>query len=112
VGMVIHPQNVTGQMEGGMDMGLGLALREIYTAGKTKDWVTFKFPTIGESCPMEIMLVETPRSRGPLGATGVAEMSIMPTAPAVINAIHNAAGIWICDLPATPKKIKAALARR
>jgi aldehyde oxidoreductase len=110
VGMVIHPQNVTGQMEGGMDMGMGLALREKYTAGKTKDWVTFKFPTIEDSCPMEVVLVETPRLRGPLGATGVAEMSIMPSAPAVINAIKNAIGVWICDLPATPEKIKAALA--
>jgi aldehyde oxidoreductase len=111
VGMVIHPQNVTAQMEGGMDMGIGLALREKYTAGKTKDWATFKFPTIGDSCPMEVVLVETPRSMGPLGATGVAEMSIMPTAPAIINAIYNAAGVWICDLPATPDKIKAALSR-
>jgi aldehyde oxidoreductase len=110
VGTVIHPQNVIGQMEGGMDMGIGLALREKYVAGKTKDWVTFKFPTIGHSCSMEVILVETPRLKGPLGATGVGEMSIMPTAPAVINAIKNAIGAWICDLPATPDKIKAALA--
>jgi aldehyde oxidoreductase len=110
VGTVIHPQNVIGQMEGGMDMGIGLALREKYVAGRTKDWVTFKFPTIGDSCPMEVILVETPRLKGPLGATGVGEMSIMPTAPAVINAIKNAIGVWICDLPATPDKIKAALA--
>jgi aldehyde oxidoreductase len=109
VGTILHPQNVTGQMEGGMDMGMGLALREKYTAGKTKDWVTFKFPTIGDSCPMEVILVETPRSKGPLGATGVGEMSLMPSAPAVINAINNAIGVWICDLPATPDKIKAAL---
>lgn len=109
VGTVIHPQNVTGQMEGGMDMGVGLALREKYTAGKTKDWITFKFPTIGDSFPMEVLLVETPRLKGPLGATGVGEMSIMPAAPAVINAIKNATGVWICDLPATPDKIKAAI---
>ena len=45
-GPVIHPQNLTGQLEGGMDMGVGFALREEYIAGKTKDWVTFKFPTM------------------------------------------------------------------
>lgn len=109
VGNVIHPQNVTAQMEGGLDMGVGLALREQYIAGKTTDWIKFKFPTIGESCPMEVLIVETPRSKGPLGATGVAEMSLISTAPAIINAIHNATGIWIRDLPATPDKIKAEL---
>ena len=43
-GKVINPQNLTGQLEGGMDMGVGYALREEYIAGKTKDWRTFKFP--------------------------------------------------------------------
>jgi aldehyde oxidoreductase len=109
-GPVIHPQNLTGQMEDGMDQGVGFALREQYIAGKTRDWVTFRFPTIRDSFPMEIIILETPRHKGPMGATGVGEMSIMPSIPAVINAIRNAAGIWICDLPATPEKIKAALA--
>jgi aldehyde oxidoreductase len=109
-GTVINPQNLTGQLEGGMDMGVGMALREEYVAGQTKDWVTFKFPTIRHSFEMETILVETPRSKGPLGATGVGEMCLVPTAPAVINAIQNATGVWIHDLPATPEKIKAALA--
>ena len=109
-GTVINPQNLTGQLEGGMDMGVGYALREEYVAGKTMDWVTFKFPSIRQSFEMETILVETPRAKGPLGATGVGEMCLVPTAPAVINAIKNATGVWICDLPATPDKIKAALA--
>ena len=109
-GTVINPQNMTGQLEGGMDMGVGMALREEYVAGQTKDWVTFKFPTIRDSFPMETILVQTPRFRGPLGATGVGEMTLVPTAPAVISAIKDAIGVWICDLPATPQKIKAALA--
>jgi aldehyde oxidoreductase len=109
-GPVINPLNLTGQLEGGMDMGVGFALREEYVAGRTRDWVTFKFPTIRDSFDMEIILRETPRPRGPLGATGVGEMCLVPTAPAVINAIHNAVGVWICELPATPDKIKAALA--
>jgi aldehyde oxidoreductase len=110
-GTVINPQNLTAQLEGGMDMGVGYALREEYLAGKTKDWVTFKFPTIRHNFEMETVLVETPRSKGPLGATGVGEMCLVPTAPAVINAIKNATGVWICDLPATPEKIKAALGK-
>ena len=108
-GPVINPQNLTGQLEGGMDMGVGFALREESVAGKTKDWITFKFPTIRHSFEMETIIQETPRPNGPLGATGVGEMCMVPTAPAVINAIKNAIGVWICDLPATPEKILAAL---
>jgi aldehyde oxidoreductase len=108
-GPVINPQNLTGQVEGGADMGVGYALREEFIAGKTKDWLTFKFPTMKTSFDMETIIRETPRSRGTLGATGVGEMSMTSTAPAVINAIKNACGIWIRSLPATPDKIKAAL---
>ena len=111
-GPVINPQNLTGQLEGGMDMGVGFALREEYVAGKTKDWVTFKFPTIKEHFQMETIIRETVRPKGPLGVTGIGEMCMVPTAPAVINAINNAAGVWICDLPATPDKVKAALTRK
>ncbi len=109
-GTVIHPQNLTGQLEGGMDMGVGYALREKYEAGKTKDWVTFEFPTIRHNFEMETILVETPRPTGPCGATGVGEMCLVPTAPAVVNAIHDATGAWVLDLPATPDKVKGALA--
>ena len=109
-GPVVNPLNLTGQLEGGMDMGVGFALREEYVAGKTKDWKTFKFPSIRDTFDMEIIVRETPRPKGPLGATGVGEMCMVPTAPAVVNAIKNATGVWICDLPASPDKIRAALA--
>jgi aldehyde oxidoreductase len=109
-GRVIHPQNLEGQLEGGMDMGVGFALREIYIDGQTKDWVTFKFPTISQSFEMETILRETPRTKGPLGATGVGEMTLIPTAPAVMNAIDNACGARVRHLPATPDKVLAALA--
>lgn len=59
---------------------------------------------------MKVITRETARRRGTLGVTGVGEMAMVSTAPAVINAIHNACGIWISELPATPEKIKAALA--
>ncbi|MGA2402921.1 MAG: molybdopterin cofactor-binding domain-containing protein, partial [Syntrophobacteraceae bacterium] len=109
-GTVINPQNLTAQLEGGLDMGVGFALREQYIAGQTRDWLTFKFPTIQHSFDMETIIRETPRPKGPMGATGVGEMCMVPTAPAVINAIKNATGIWICDLPATPDKIKVLAA--
>ena len=109
-GPVINPHYFEGQLEGGADMGVGYALREQYIAGQTKDWVTFKFPTIGMSFENEIITRETPRVRGTLGSTGVGEMAMVPTAPAVISAINHATGVWMCDLPATPDKIIAALA--
>jgi aldehyde oxidoreductase len=108
-GTIIHPQNVTGQLEGGMDMGTGLALREQYVAGQTKDWVTFKFPTMRTSFDMEVVVLETPRIHGPKGAVGVGEMTLVPTAPAIMNAIEDACGVRITALPATPDKVKAAL---
>jgi aldehyde oxidoreductase len=111
-GPVINPQNFEGQLEGGMDQGVGYALREEYVHGKTMDYVTLKFPTTNDSFNIEIVVRETPRSKGPLGATGVGEMTMVPTAPAVINAIENACGARIYDLPATPPKVRAALAAK
>lgn len=111
-GTVINPLNLEGQVEGGTDMGVGYALREKFVLGKTRDWVTFRFPTMKTSFDMETIIRETPRVKGPLGATGIGEMTMVPTAPAVINAIRDACGVRICHLPATPEKIKAALAGR
>lgn len=108
-GPIINPLNYEGQLEGGADMGVGYALREEYIAGKTRDWKTFKFPSMETAFEMESIITETPRIRGTRGSTGVGEMTMLPTAPAVISAIHDAVGVWIYDLPATPDKIKAAL---
>ncbi len=111
-GPVINPNNLEGQMQGGMDMGVGYALREKYIAGETTDWRTFRFPTMKTAFDTAVITRETPRKRGTLGSTGVGEMAMVSTAPAVINAIYNACGVWISDLPATPDKIKAALQAR
>ncbi len=108
-GTIIHPPSLEGQLEGGIDQGVGYALREEYVHGKTKDWKTFKFPTIENSFEVEDIKRETPRIRGPLGATGIGEMTMVSTAPAVINAIYDACGIRIYDLPATPEKILEGL---
>jgi aldehyde oxidoreductase len=96
-------------MEGGMDQGVGFALREEYILGKSKDFVSFKFPTIKDSFESEIITRETPRLKGPLGATGIGEMTMVSTAPAITSAIHNACGVRIYNLPATPEKVKAAM---
>jgi len=61
---------------------------------------------------MEIITRETPRARGTLGGTGVGEMTMVSTAPAIINAVKDACGVWIHELPASPARVKAALSRR
>ena len=111
-GPIINPQSTEGQLEGGMDQGIGFALREEYIHGKTKDWVTFKFPTINDMPDMELIFQETPRKNGTLGATGIGEMTMISTAPSVTNAIYNACGIRLNHLPATPDKVKKALAEK
>lgn len=108
-GTILNPQAFQGQLEGGMDQGVGFALREEYVLGKMQDYVTFKFPTIRDHFETEIIATQTQRSNGPLGATGVGEMTMVSTAPAVTNAIYNACGARIYSLPATPRKVKAAL---
>ena len=111
-GPIINPQAIEGQLEGGMDQGIGFALREEYIHGKTKDWITFKFPTINDMPEMELIFQETPRKNGTLGSTGIGEMTMISTAPSVTNAIYNACGVRINDIPATPDKIKKALAAK
>jgi aldehyde oxidoreductase len=108
-GTAINPLNVLCQIEGGMDMGAGMALREKYVHGETVDWVSYKYPTFKTSFDKEVILLETPRENGPLGATGIGEFTLMPTSPSIMNAIENAIGVRIYDLPATPDKILKAL---
>jgi aldehyde oxidoreductase len=110
-GTVINPQNLEGQLEGGVDMGIGYALREEYVAGETKDWITFRFPTITTACEMENIILETPRVKGTIGGTGVGEMTMVTTAPAITNAIFNACGARVRHLPAIPAKVLAALGK-
>ena len=65
-----------------------------------------------QSFETEYVTRQETRIRGPLGATGIGEMTMTSTAPAIINAIKDACGVWIYDLPATPEKVKAALAAK
>ena len=111
-GTIVNPNAFEGQLEGGMDQGVGYALREEYVIGKTTDYVSFKFPTIRDTFDIDMITLETPRSNNTLGATGVGEMTMVSTAPAVTNAIYNACGARVYNLPATPDKVKAALARK
>jgi len=109
-GTILNPMIVEGQIEGGLDMGAGMALREEYVHGRTKDWVGLKFPTTKTALDMEVILLETPRKKGPLGAVGVGEFVLLPTAAAIMGSIQDATGgVRICHLPATPKRVLEAM---
>jgi len=109
-GTIINPTIVEGQIEGGLDMGAGMALQEHYIHGETKDWVSAKFPTMKTAFDTELILVQTPRPRGTLGAVGVGEFVLLPTAAAIMAAIRDATGgARICDLPATPDRVLQAM---
>ncbi|MDP6084619.1 MAG: molybdopterin-dependent oxidoreductase [Nitrospinota bacterium] len=113
VGRVIHPAACRGQIEGGVVQGIGYALSEEYAvkAGRPKSKLFKKcgMPGIDRIPEIVTIMVEDPEIEGPFGAKGVGEVSTIPTAPAIINAIHDACGVWIYDLPATKEKVKKVL---
>jgi len=116
VGRVIHPVLCEGQVEGGTLQAIGYATIEEM---KVRDGryvndrlATYLIPTALDAPRIETILVEAPLSLVPHGAKGVGELPMDVGAPAVIAAIHDAVGVWITDLPATPEKILAALSRR
>jgi CO/xanthine dehydrogenase Mo-binding subunit len=113
VGRVIHPVLCEGQVEGGTLQAIGYAtLEEI----KVEDGrylndrlATYIIPTALDAPDMTTILVEAPFSSAPHGAKGVGELPMDVGAPAVVAAIHDATGVWITELPATPERILAAL---
>jgi aldehyde oxidoreductase len=108
-GRILNPLLVEAQMEGGLDMGAGMALREKYVHGQTTDWTSLKFPTMATALDTNIVLVETPRRLGALGAVGVGEFVMLPTAAAIMNAVADATGARVRHLPARPEAVKQAL---
>jgi aldehyde oxidoreductase len=109
LGRVINPQLATGQIEGGIAQGIGLALMEEYLPGRTDNLHDYLIPTTGDVPPIESLLIEVPDPHGPFGAKGLGEHVLIPTAPAILNAIHHATGATITRLPALPHRILAAI---
>jgi CO/xanthine dehydrogenase Mo-binding subunit len=110
VGRAINPTLVEGQIEGGAAQGLGMALMEEFFPGKGENLHDYLIPTIGDMPPVESILVEEASSVGPFGAKGIGEQALIPTAPAILNAIHHATGARIRRIPATPDRVVEAIA--
>jgi CO/xanthine dehydrogenase Mo-binding subunit len=109
VGKAINPLLVEGQIEGGIAQGIGMALMEEYIPGRTENLHDYLIPTIGDVPPIETILVEVPDPEGPFGAKGLGEHVLIPTAPAILNAIRHATGVLVTKVPATPTRIRAAI---
>ena len=109
VGKAINPLLVEGQIEGGIAQGIGMALMEEYIPGRTENLHDYLIPTIGDVPPIETILIEVPDREGPFGAKGLGEHVLIPTAPAILNAIRHATGVLITKVPATPTRIRAAI---
>jgi CO/xanthine dehydrogenase Mo-binding subunit/aerobic-type carbon monoxide dehydrogenase small subunit (CoxS/CutS family) len=109
VGRAINPTLIEGQIEGGAAQGLGLALMEEFFPGKGENLHDYLIPTIGDMPPVESILIEDPSPEGPFGAKGIGEQALIPTAPAILNAIADATGVRITRIPATPDRVRAAI---
>ncbi len=105
VGRAIHPENVVGQICGGVAMGLGFALMEEFENGKTESMKDYHLPTVSDVPEVVPIIVESPEPTGPFGAKGVGEPALIPTAPAIVNGISAALNQRIYSLPASLERV-------
>jgi len=116
IGKSINPMLVMGQVEGSVYMGLGEILMEemAYRANrnlvhKFPSMLEYKSPTTMEMCDVKTYLIEDPDPNGPYGAKEVGQGPLLPVPPAVANAVYDAVGVRIDEVPITPEKVLKAL---
>jgi CO/xanthine dehydrogenase Mo-binding subunit len=115
VGRAINPTLVEGQIEGGAIMGLGLGLLEnSYPDYPSVDHRGGEFgaylgPALQDLPELDNVIIENPSVDGPFGAKAIGEMANNAQPPAIANAIHDAVGVWVTEMPATPERVLAAI---
>jgi CO/xanthine dehydrogenase Mo-binding subunit len=113
LGKAINPPLAVGQVEGGVVMGLGYALREELRMDEghiiNPSFADYAIPFAEQTPPIETILVESPSPVGPFGAKGIGELALFGIAPAVANAIENAVGKRLTELPLSPENVLKAL---
>lgn len=116
VGKAINPRLVEGQIEGGTLQALGYATmeRHVLSGGRllTDRMHNYSIPTVMDAPEMETIVVERSYDHGPMGAKGVGELPMDGGAPAIANAIYNATGLRVCEIPVTPEKLYEAWKKR
>ncbi len=109
IGRAVNPLDAAGQIEGAVVMGLGAALQEEYLPGETEGISQYYIPTIGSMPEIKAILVEVPSRLGPYGVKGLGEAAMLPTTPAIINAVSRAIGGRLRAIPATPERVLAVI---
>ncbi len=109
LGRVINPLLAQGQIDGGIAQGLGMALMEEFIPGRTENLHDYLIPTFGDMPEIVSHFVEKPDPEGPMGAKGLGEHVLIPTAPAILNAIRHASGARLTRIPALPHIVLAAI---
>src|ERR1700690_42382 len=115
VGRAINPTLVEGQIEGGAIMGLGLGLLEnsypSYPSvdNRGSELGAYLAPALRDLPELDNVILENPSVDGPFGAKAIGEMANNAQPPAIVNAIFDAVGVWITEMPATPDRVLAAL---
>jgi aldehyde oxidoreductase len=112
VGRAINPTQVEGQIHGGVAQGLGMALMEEYISGRSDNLHDYVIPTAGDIPPISVHIIEDGEPLGPYGAKGLGEPALVATAPAILNAIHDACGVRIKQIPATPDRLRLAIVKQ
>ena len=116
VGRAINPMLVEGQIHGGIQIGIGYALYEDVAIDRTTGRMSgdsfsrYTLANASEMPPIRVLLVEEGEPTGPFGAKAVGEIATIPVAAAVVNAVNNALGTELTDLPLSPERILAAIA--
>jgi CO/xanthine dehydrogenase Mo-binding subunit len=109
VGKAVNPLNVTGQIEGGVAMGIGYALLEDVVvkdgAIRNPQFTDYIVPTVLDVPEITSFIVEREEPTGPFGAKGVGEPALLPTAPAIMNAVAAATGVRVRQIPITPEAL-------
>ena len=111
-GTIHNPLAVEGQCEGGMNMGTGYALWEDFEPGVTASLTQGGIPNVMNSPKTECYYNETYRANGPFGGIGLGEVVTFGTPPAILNAIYNACGVRVFEVPVRPELILSALKDR
>jgi CO/xanthine dehydrogenase Mo-binding subunit len=113
VGRAINRNSVEGQMEGGAAMGLGYALLEedrvVEGVTLTPNLMTYLIPTALDVPDVTTIVLESGEGMGPWGARGIGEPAMVPTAPAIANAVRDAVGVRVSRLPITPERLWRAM---
>jgi len=116
VGRAMNPTLVKGQIYGAAYTGVGYGISEeiLLRNGRVMNanFRDYKMLTAKDTIPVEPIIIEEPDGDGPFGAKGIGEPGLVPTAPALANAVYDAIGVRITDLPLTPEKILSALKKK